>query len=427
MYPYPIPAKAWRVSLRAGLPVLLPVLLLFQGTSGAALAAGDTAPGWKLSGFGTLGAAHSSERHADYSSSAMKASGAGRSHDWSPQVDSRLGLQADLRLGPRWSAVLQVVSEQHLDYSYRPRVEWANLKYQATPELALRFGRIALPMFVAADYRKVGYAYPWVRTPVEIYGAVPLSNSDGADLTWRWNGDAVRGTTQVFAGRTDVPLYAGARLRGSGIAGLSQTIERGDLSVRASFIATRLTITLFPELFDGMRAFGAPGRALADSLAMERKRATASSIGLNYDPGQWFVLGEAGHYQVDAYLGSSDSAYAGAGYRHGAFTPYLGYARTWGKRPAGPHALALDGLPPSLAQAGAVLNASVETMLRAIPSQSTATLGLRWDAGQNLALKLQYDRVTPRAGSRGTMMNLGPGFRSGRTAQVTSATLDFVF
>ncbi len=160
---------------------------------------------------------------------------------------------------------------------------------------------------------------------------------------------------------------------------------------------------------------------------MERKRATASSIGLNYDPGQWFVLGEAGHYQVDAYLGSSDSAYAGAGYRHGAFTPYLGYARTWGKRPAGPHALALDGLPPSLAQAGAVLNASVETMLRAIPSQSTASVGLRWDAGQNLALKLQYDRVTPRAGSRGTMMNLGPGFRSGRTAQVTSATLDFVF
>ncbi|WP_313704709.1 hypothetical protein [Massilia sp.] len=422
MYPYLIPGKALRACLRAALPVLLLVL----GTSGT-VAAGDTAPGWQLSGFGTFGAAHSSERHADYSSSAMKASGAGRSHDWSPQVDSKLGLQADLRLGPRWSGVLQVVSEQHLDYSYRPRVEWANLKYQATPELALRFGRIALPVFVAADYRKVGYAYPWVRTPVELYGAIPLSNSDGADLTWRWDGDAVRGTTQVFAGRTTVPLFAGAHLRGSGIAGLSQTIERGDLSVRASFITTRLTITLFPELFAGLRAFGPPGQALADSLAVEHKRATGTSIGLNYDPGQWFVLGEAGHYAVDAYLGASDSAYASAGYRHGAFTPYLGYARTWGKPPAGPHALALDRLSPSMAQAGALLNASVGAMLRAIPSQSTSTLGLRWDAGQNVALKLQFDRVTPRAGSRGTMMNLGPGFRSGRTAQVTSATLDFVF
>ncbi|WP_312553963.1 hypothetical protein [Massilia sp.] len=421
MVSYPISGKAARAALRARLPALLLVL----GTSGAA--AGDATPGWKLSGFGTLGLAHSSERHADYSSSAMKASGAGRSNAWSPQVDSKLGLQADLLLAPRWSAVLQVVSEQHLDYSYRPRVEWANIKYQATPELALRFGRIALPMFVAADYRKVGYAYPWARTPVEIYGAIPLSNSDGADLTWRWNGDAVRSTTQVFAGHTDVPLYAGARLRGSGIAGLSQTIERGDFSVRASFITTRLTITLFPELFDGLRSYGAQGKALAGRLAVERKRATGTSIGLNYDPGQWFVLAEAGHYAVDAYLGTSDSAYASAGYRHGALTPYLGYARIRGKRPVGPHALALDGLPPAYAQAGAVLNASVDTMLRAIPSQSTATLGLRWDAGQNLALKLQYDRVTPRAGSRGTMMNLGPGFRSGRTAQVTSATLDVVF
>ena len=56
--------------------------------------------------------------------------------------------------------MLQVVSEQRLDRSYRPIVEWANIKYQATPDLSLRFGRIALPMFLAADYRKIGYAYP---------------------------------------------------------------------------------------------------------------------------------------------------------------------------------------------------------------------------------------------------------------------------
>lgn len=401
--------------------------LLALTLSSAAQAANDATPAWKLSGFGTLGAAHSSERNADYSSSAMKASGAGRSHAWSPQVDSKLGVQLDLQAGPRWSAVLQLVSEQHLDYSYRPRVEWANVKYQATPELALRVGRIALPMFIAADYRKVGYAYTWLRTPVEIYAAVPLTNSDGADLTWRWSGETIRSTTQAFVGHTDVPLYAGARLRGSGIAGLSQTIEHGDLSVRASVLTTRLTMTLFPQLFDGLRAFGPQGDAIADRLAMERKRATAASIGLNYDTGEWFVLSEAGHYEVDGYLGSSDSAYAGVGYRYGALTPYAGYARIWGKKPDGPHALALGGLPPAWVRAGALLNASVDSLLRTIPSQSTATLGLRWDLASSLALKLQYDRVTPRAGSRGTMMSPSPDFRSGRTAHVSSATLDFVF
>jgi len=393
----------------------------------AADATDGTGPTWKLSGFGTLGAVHSSERNADYSSSALKADGAGRSHTWSADVDSKLGAQIDLQLNPRWSAVLQVVTEQRLDYSYRPQVEWANVKYQATPELSLRVGRIALPMFIAADYRKVGYAYPWVRTPVEIYGAVPISNSDGADLTWRWNGETVRGTTQAYVGRTEMSLYDGARLHGSGIAGLSQTVEIGDLSLAASIGTTRLTVSLYPELFAGLRTFGEQGQAVADNIITERKRATAASIGLNYDPGQWFVLAEVGHYQVDSFLGTTNSLYASGGYRHGALTPYASYARISGKKPAGPHALDLNGLAPDHAAVGAALNAGLATLLRTIASQTTLSAGLRWDAAPNLALKLQYDRVTPRGGSRGTMMNLDPAFRSGQTAHVASATLDFVF
>lgn len=419
MYPIHFPGK--------GLPCAVRASLLACLMTGAACAAEAGAPAWKLSGFGTLGAVHSSEHDADYSSSALKADGAGRSHDWSAAVDSKLGAQVDLQVNPRWSAVLQVVSEQRLDYSYRPRVEWANVKYQATPELALRVGRIALPMFVSADYRKVGYAYPWVRTPVELYGAVPISSSDGADLTWRWNGETMRGTTQAYVGRTDMALYEGARLRGTGIAGLSQTVERGDLSVRASVFTTRLTVSLYPELFAGLRNFGPQGASVADALITERKRANAVSIGMNYDPGEWFVLAEAGHYKVDSFLGASNSFYASGGYRHGAFTPYLGYARISGKRPPGPHALELDALPAPYAAAGGVLNGALDKLLRTIASQSTVSAGLRWDAAPNVALKLQYDRVTPRAGSRGTMMNLGPDFRSGQTAHVASATVDFVF
>ncbi len=354
MHPIHLSGKALPCALRASL-----LAFLMTGAAHAADAGDAHAPTWKLSGFGTLGAVHSSEGNADYSSSALKADGAGRSHAWSTDVDSKLGGQIDLRIDARWSAVLQVVTEQRLDYSYRPQVEWANVKYQATPELSLRVGRIALPMFVAADYRKVGYAYPWVRTPVEIYGAVPISNSDGADLTWRWNGESMRGTTQAYVGRTEMSLYQGARLRGSGIAGLSQTVEIGDLSLAASIGTTRLTVSLYPELFAGLRAFGEQGQALADAIITERKRATAASIGLNYDPGNWFVMAEAGHYRVDSFLGTTNSVYASGGYRYGALTPYAGFARISGKKPPGPHALALDGLPPEYAAAGSVLNAGL--------------------------------------------------------------------
>lgn len=385
------------------------------------------APGWKLSGFGTGGFVHSSETEADFAGSALKADGAGRTHAWSRHVDSRLGGQLDLRFTPRWSAVVQVVSEQRLDHSYRPRVEWANLKYQATPELALRVGRIALPMFMAADYRKVGYAYPWVRPPLEVYGALPITSSDGADLTWRWGGEALRGTTQALYGYTDMPLYDGAHLRANAIAGLSHRLERGPLSVRASVIATRVTMTLFPELFDALNGFGPQGRDIAASVGADDKRALAASVGLNYDTGPWFVTGEAGYTRVEAYLGGTRSAYLSSGYRQGNFTPYAGYARVWGRPPAGPTSLSLAGLAPSQAAVGSAINAGLAAMMRAVPSQSTVSAGLRWDASPNLAFKLQHERVTPRAGSRGMLVNTAPGFVSNRTAQVTSVALDFVF
>jgi hypothetical protein len=337
-------------------------------------------------------------------------------------VDSKLGGQLDVHLDQRWSAVLQVVTEQRLDYSYRPRVEWANLTYQVTPELALRAGRIAMPMFIAAEYRKVGYAYPWVRPPIEVYGVLPLGSSDGVDLNWHWNGESTRSTTQVLAGRTDLPLYGGARLRGHAIAGLSHTVERGAFSARASLVTARLSLSLFPELFSALDRFGPAGRDIARRLEVVDKRAWASSIGLNYDPGQWFVMGEAGRSKVDGYLGSTRSLYLSSGWRHRNLTPYAGYARVWGALPPGP-----TSLPPSYGAVAGEINTALAVLMRKVPSQSTFSAGLRWDAAPNLAFKLQHECVTTRAGSRGMFINSVPDYQSGRTAQVSSAALDFVF
>jgi len=89
--------------------------------------------------------------------------------------------------------------------------------------------------------------------------------------------------------------------------------------------------------------------------------------------------------------------------------------------------LALDGLPPALAAQGAALNQALAGMLATIPQQTSSSAGLRWDLHTDMAVKLQYDRVTPQRGSRGTLINQTPGFRSGRTTHVASVALDFVY
>ncbi len=400
------------------------------GMAWAALAQADdtvSRPSWSLRGFGTVGVAYSANANADYTSSVLKASGVGASGRWSGDVDSRLGAQLGVKLDPRWSAVLQVISEQQLDHTYRPIVEWANVKYQATPDLSLRLGRIALPMFLAADYRKIGYAYPSARTPVEVYGAIPFSNNDGIDAAYRWNRGGLKNVTQAFIGHTDLKLTPDWHLKARRLAGISDTVEYGAFSARVSMLSTELTLDSERQLFNGLRQFGAQGAALVGRHAVDHKKAIALSVGASIDPGNWFAMGEMGRMKSHSFLDDTTGVYTSAGYRFGDFTPYLAYARVKSNSPTTEAGLDLAGLAPVEARSGADLNADLSGLLTTIPQQRTVSIGMRWDCMTDVALKLQFDRVTPTGGSRGTFINVQPGFRSGRSVNVASAVLDFVF
>jgi hypothetical protein len=408
---------------------LLSLSLLGLACNGAARAQAEPprAPDWRVSGFGTVGIVHASEREADYTSSSLKANGAGVSRRWSADVDSRLGLQVDATLARRWSAVLQVVSEQSLDNSYRPRVEWANIKYQVTPELALRAGRFALPVFLMADYRKVGYAYPWVRPPVEGYNVLPVTNSDGVDATLRWDAGPVRNTSQVFYGHSSVELIAPVHLYARHGIGASNTSDWGAFSVRVNVTRAEITSDIGGDLFGALAAFGPPGQALSARYDLDHKSMMLVNIGLNYDPGTWFVMAETHRAHSNSFLGSTRGAYVGAGWRWKAFTPYATWARVRAVGPTSDAGLPVNALPPALAPTAAMLNAGLNFLLATIPQQTSLAAGLRWDMRTNMALKVQIDRVTPHDGSRGTLINPTPHFQSGHPINVASVALDFVY
>jgi hypothetical protein len=388
---------------------------------------GISIPRWSLSGFGSAGAAYSNNADADYVTSALRPNGVGASGRWSTDLDTRLGAQLNFTANDQWSAVLQVVSEQRLDRSYRPAVEWANIKYQAGPDLALRVGRIALPLFLAADYRKVGYALPWTRAPVEVYGTIPVTSSDGIDATYRFNRGALKNVTQGFFGHTILTLPSGSAIEAKRLVGFTNTTEYGAASVRLSMLSANLSIDLLRDFFNGFRQFGPQGDMLAERYAPDHKRGTALSIGASYDPGRWFVMGELGRMQTRSLLGDTTGFYTTAGYRVGDFTPYLTLARVRADSPATDPGLNLAGFPPAAAGAGAVLNGYLNAMLGSVPAQRTIGIGTRWDCMTDVALKLQLDHVTPQDGSRGTFSHVQPGFRSGRGVNIASAVLDFVF
>jgi Gram-negative porin len=382
---------------------------------------------FSLSGFGSLGLVHSSEDRADYTASVLAPNGAGFTHEWSPDVDSRLGAQATAHLMPQLSAMLQVIVEQDYDKTYKPHVEWANISYQVTPDFSVRLGRIVLPTFLLSDTRKVGYANPWVRPPVEFYGLNPIFNSDGVDASYKLHVGEVANTLVGTYGRNDSRVPQGGSFDVKRLWVIADTLEYGALTLHVAYTTSSFTYDALDPIFNGFRQFGPQGLALASKYDLDDKPAPVLTVGAMYDPGRWFVMGEWGRRNLHSAIGENTAWYVSGGARLAKFTPYLTYADTKPSSATSDPGLNVTGLPPYLAGPATLLNAGLNAILSNAASQNTVSLGSRWDVMKNVDLKLQYDHVSLGAGSAGTLVNVQPDFQRGGTVNLFSLAIDFVW
>lgn len=387
-------------------------------------------PAFTFSGYGTFGIIHSNARDADYLLDAFKPNGPGYTDRVSLRADSRLGAQLSAQLTPRLSAIVQVLSEQRHDNSFRPSVEWASLKYQFTPNISGRIGRVVLPVFMVTDSRRVGYSNVWVRPPVEVYGLVPVTHNDGVEAIWRMAAGNITNALQVTAGQStaDFPDSGGTAgtVKVRKLISANDTLEIGSTTLRAIYGEATVTIDAFSPLIDAFRQFGPEGVAIADRYALDGRRVRFIGVGASYDPGKWFLMGEIARFETNSLLGTRRAWYASGGYRFGKLTPYLTYARISGG-PLSDPGLTLSQLPQPLVPTASFLNGALNQQLGSTAVQSTASIGMRWDLYKSAALKLQYDWVRLGANSVGTFGNIQPQFRPRSDVRLVSAVLDFLF
>lgn len=384
-------------------------------------------PLFTINGFGTFGMVHSDEDQADYVSNLFVPDGAGYSRAWSPEVDSRLGLQLTANVSSRITGVLQVIAEQRYDDSYSPTLEWANLKYDFTPDLSVRVGRMVQSLFMTSEYRKVGYAIPWVRPPEEVYRMLPVTNFDGIDFSFRSRFGGFTNTLRGTYGRKVSKIADGSEVEATNSMSLTNTLEKGALTLSAGYGQYRLTIDGLNPFFDTFRQFGPQGAAIADRYGVEDKLFRITTLGARYDPGDWFVIGEMAYSNSKTFIGDSRGWYISSGYRLGTVTPYMTLARVWVDSSTSDSGLSLEGLPPQLVGFAQGLNAGLNGILGSVAQQKSVTLGTRWDFAPNMALKLQYERIFLDDDSPGMLTNLQPDFESGGQVNLFSLSLDFVF
>ena len=209
-------------------------VLMLLGSGGAAAQATETSgEGLRFSGFGTIGLVNvDAPKGWGFRRSTEQGSS---SKETRVDVDSRLGLQVNYALNQQFELVGQVLAmRRRSDAADGDAIEWAFAAYRPTADLTLRAGRLNLDQYVMSDYRNVGFAYPYVRPPVEFYGSIP-TNLDGMDVTQAWNTDDARWRFKGFFGRSKA---SGLPLKD--LFGFSVARESDGLMLRAGWTRARL-------------------------------------------------------------------------------------------------------------------------------------------------------------------------------------------
>lgn len=383
---------------------------------------------FSISGFGTLGVVHSSEDKADFTSTFYKPDGPGFSHNWSADVDSLVGVQLNADFTPQLSAVVQLISEQNYDGTYEPHVEWAHVKYRFTPDFSVSLGREVLPDFLASSYRKVNYANPWVRPPIEVYRLLPTTTNDGVHLSYRMHFGEITNTVRATYGSSSRKSPAGGEDRARNQWGIFNTAEYGPWQLHLGHHRNKLDSEGLRPVFDTFRLFGPEGVALAEKYDCDGKTYGITTVGASYDPGNWFLMSEFGRVNSHCFIGALSGWYVSSGYRFGKFTPYIVYAESNVHSNTSESGLNTSSLPPFLVGPASQLNGLLSYLIASAPAQQTVSIGGRWDVMKNTAIKVQVDHTELDNGSVGPLiMNAQPDFVPGGHFTLFSVSLDFLF
>jgi hypothetical protein len=352
----------------------------------------ETQPMFKIGAFGSLGVLHSTQSDGDYVLESSMPGGAGKSNAWDVNNYSKLAVQFNAYFSPKISGQFQILAAYESNATFQPEIEWVNLKYAFNQDVYIRAGRFGLPTFFDSGNHDVGYSYAWAHPPSELYYLLPLLSSDGIESMYRFKIGTAKNSVKVFYG-TSVHDGRYVSATSHGMWGISDSFEYDQITFHADYQKRNTTTEI-----------------LQSGLTDSGIDCTDLSLGVSYDPDDWFIVSEWIQSRTQY---KSNAMYVGTGYHFNKFTPFLVHSQnTTGSFP--------QGYTPS--------STGIDLQSLARRSQQTNSLGVRWDFKKNADLKFQYDQVTLGDYSNGFLVNV-PATANlyGSSFSLFSAVVDFVF
>lgn len=295
-----------------------------------------------------------------------------------------LGMQMTYKINDKFDMVGQLVSRSNSKNAvgradWQLESDWAYISYKATSQLQLRAGRLRLPIYLYSDYLEVGYAYPWISPPTEVYYEEEITTYEGSDaiynlaLSENWE-LSLQG---FFGGLNDITEREGVVLDFEirNFAGMNATFSNGDLTFRLGhtqgeqdFCAN--TPIVMP--IDPTKVVSAtnPQTVRNTKTCFDDIKFSFQGLGIRYQANNILAVSEVIRYESkeDAQA-NTQAGYLTLGYNIGSWMPHVTFGKTSNFDD--------DKVP-----------AKDKTQ------QSSITLGSRFNVAENVAFKVEVKKVS---------------------------------
>lgn len=298
---------------------VLGLAICLASTSAFALEQGETL----INGFGTVGVTHlgGEDDGRSYGIS-------GQTNDsWRGDQLSKFGAQLTYGVTDTVGLTLQTTAKAYGD-EWKANLEWAYLSWQSTDNLMMRVGRLRTPVYMYSESIDVGFSYPWLRLPDEVYSQVQLSNYEGADIVYNLPLSFATLSFQLAGGiakNRDYYIYDEEfDIDYDNVFGSSVSLATNDFGTfRVGYVEADIDTDISGSFTD---IFGNPGTA--SLLALDKDKGKFTSIGYQYDNGTWLTANEWTSRVIENDgSNSTDSFYLMGGRRFGDFLAHVTYAQ----------------------------------------------------------------------------------------------------
>ena len=281
---------------------------------------------YRFNGFGTVGFTHlgGEDEGRNYGVQSQT------NDSWRGDQLSKFGAQLSYGLTDTVSVTVQATAKAQHD-EWKAGLEWAYLSWQTNDQLMLRTGRLRTPIYMYSESLDVGYTYPWLRLPDEVYNQVEVTNYEGVDAVYTVPLSFGSIVFQVAGGQAmNRDIYASDErfdIDYGKILAASVSLVTNDFGMlRIGYAETAIKTDIYGTV--DATAIGWGPNAKLPMLSLDKDKGKFASIGYQYDNGTWLSSNEWTSRTIENDGAKSvDSFYLMGGRRFGDFLPHVTYAQ----------------------------------------------------------------------------------------------------